>query len=256
MTQQAWDNPTGQQADFRLGDVLNRSIGLFGRNFLLYTVITAVATSPTLITTLSVAGAATRPSTSPPDLTAALVMFGGGILAIFLGAIAQAAVLFVAFQNMRGRPVDAGEVVGRVLARILPLVGTFILIGLMAMVGMILLVFPFFMVLMMTYVAVPVCVIENLGPIDSIGRSRALTKGFRWLIFVLFLIVAVVGGIVNAMVSGIGTLVLGPVLAAVIAFPFGAFIGSFGSVLSIVVYHDLRVAKEGIDTDQIAAVFD
>ena len=256
MTQQAWDSPPTQQADFRLGDVLNRSIGLFGRNFLLYPVITAVATSPTLITTYAVAGATAQRGSSPPDLTAALVMFGGAILAIFLGAIAQAAVLFVAFQNMRGRPVTPGEVVGRVLSRILPLVGTFILIGLMAGLGLILLIFPLFMVLMMTYVAVPVCVIENLGPIDSIGRSRELTKGFRWLIFVLFLIVAVVGGIVNATISGVGTLVLGPVLAAFNAFPFGCFIGSFGSVLSIVVYHDLRVAKEGIDTDQIAAVFD
>jgi hypothetical protein len=256
MTQQAWDSAAGPQAGFRLGDVLNRSLSVFGRNFLLYATITAVATSPTLITTLWIAGAAARRGPSPPDLTTALIMFGGGMLAIFLGAIAQAAVLFVAFQNMRSRPVSPGEVVGRVLARILPLVGTFFLIGLMAGLGLILLVFPFFMVLMMTYVAVPVCVIENLGPIDSIGRSRALTKGFRWLIFVLFLIVAVVGGIVNVTISQVGALMLGPVLAALVAFPFGSVVGSFASVLSIVVYHDLRVAKEGIDTDSIAAVFD
>jgi hypothetical protein len=32
--------------------------------------------------------------------------------------------------------------------------------------------------------------------------------------------------------------------------------GPFNAVLTAVTYHDLRVAKEGIDTDQIAAVFD
>jgi hypothetical protein len=31
---------------------------------------------------------------------------------------------------------------------------------------------------------------------------------------------------------------------------------AFYAVLIVVTYHDLRVAKEGIDTDQIAAVFE
>ncbi len=45
----------------------------------------------------------------------------------------------------------------------------------------------------MLYVAVPVCVIEKQGVIASLSRSRALTKGYRWQIFGLFLLVMVIG---------------------------------------------------------------
>jgi hypothetical protein len=31
---------------------------------------------------------------------------------------------------------------------------------------------------------------------------------------------------------------------------------AFGVIFAVAIYHDLRVAKEGIDTSQIAAVFD
>jgi hypothetical protein len=32
--------------------------------------------------------------------------------------------------------------------------------------------------------------------------------------------------------------------------------GAFFAIFVVVTYHDLRVAKEGVDTDQIAAVFE
>jgi hypothetical protein len=31
---------------------------------------------------------------------------------------------------------------------------------------------------------------------------------------------------------------------------------SFSNILAVVTYHELRVVKEGVDTDQIAAVFE
>jgi hypothetical protein len=37
---------------------------------------------------------------------------------------------------------------------------------------------------------------------------------------------------------------------------WSALVGAFSAILGVVIYHDLRVAKEGVDTDQIAAVFD
>jgi hypothetical protein len=50
---------------------------------------------------------------------------------------------------------------------------------------------------------------------------------------------------------------LGGVLMAQIAnFVWSALFGAFFSINFVVAYHDLRVAKEGIDTDRIAAVFD
>ena len=33
-------------------------------------------------------------------------------------------------------------------------------------------------------------------------------------------------------------------------------VGAFAAVATAVIYRDLRVAKEGVDTDQVATVFD
>jgi hypothetical protein len=37
---------------------------------------------------------------------------------------------------------------------------------------------------------------------------------------------------------------------------WSAVYSAFSAVLAVVAYHDLRVAQEGVDTDQIASVFD
>ena len=37
---------------------------------------------------------------------------------------------------------------------------------------------------------------------------------------------------------------------------WNALYGAFDAILVVVTYHDLRVAKEGVDTDHIAAVFE
>jgi hypothetical protein len=49
---------------------------------------------------------------------------------------------------------------------------------------------------------------------------------------------------------------LGPALQYLGQFILGvAWIAGFSSVLTVI-YHDLRVAKEGVDIGQIASVFD
>jgi hypothetical protein len=53
---------------------------------------------------------------------------------------------------------------------------------------------------------------------------------------------------------------LTPALSAPVAQFFGlmwsAVWKAFYAVPAVVIYHDLRVAKEGVDTEQIAAVFE
>jgi hypothetical protein len=99
-------------------------------------------------------------------------------------------------------------------------------------------------------------VVERLGPIASIRRSMALTKGERWRVFGIMVAVFIVA----AMVAGTVEVSLMAALPRVIAIPFlfvwSAVSGSIAAILYVVMYHDLRVAREGLDTDRIAAVFD
>jgi hypothetical protein len=62
----------------------------------------------------------------------------------------------------------------------------------------------------------------------------------------------VAGGTIQAAFTAIG----GTPLALVGDVLWNGVWGAFYAIAVVVTYHDLRAAKEGIDIDQIAAVFD
>jgi hypothetical protein len=66
-----------------------------------------------------------------------------------------------------------------------------------------------------------------------------------------------IGGLVARGIPGNVIRALGGQAAAIVVLvAWGAVYGAFNAVLAIVTCHDLRVAKEGVDPNQIAAVFD
>jgi len=87
------------------------------------------------------------------------------------------------------------------------------------------------------------------------SRSAALTKGNRWKIFGMMILLAIIGGIGAGMTEGFSA-GAGPTIGLVVKLIWSALFGAFSAILVVVIYHDLRVAKEGVDTDQIAAVFE
>jgi hypothetical protein len=105
------------------------------------------------------------------------------------------------------------------------------------------------------------------------GRSRVLTKGRRWKIFGLILVMLIpaliVAGVITAVMAKLGigvNLRIGvffdlnrtpnTVAGEVVSLIWTAIWTAFYAILVAVAYHDLRVAKEGVDTEQIAAVFE
>jgi hypothetical protein len=227
---------------------------MFARDFVRFVGPMAVAALPNLVLYGTAAG--------PEVLTAAEVQTTAVryvlaiALALVLGQLAQAAILYGAFQDMRGRPVQLGESLRKGFVRLLPILGLAICYILAVGLGSILLIVPGLILMTMWFVSLPACVVEKLGPLGSLGRSRRLTQGHRWKIFGILLLLLVV--------SFIGGAMIGELLAAVgglAASAFGQWIwnsvwGVFYALVIIIAYHDLRVAKEGVDIEQIAAVFD
>jgi hypothetical protein len=236
------------ESDFRVGKVLNRTFSVLSRNLLPFCLVTAIAYLPNILVFRPTAGVA-------PSGGSIALIFAGVIVAMVLGALAEAVVLFGAFEDMRGRKVDLIESTKVGLSRILPVLGVAFLVGLLTGLSAILLVFPALIVLTMLFVAMPACIVEQLGPVQSLKRSAQLTKGNRWKIFGLWLLVMVIAVIVNLIPKAFSTFG-GPAVGLILEFAWGALTGAFNAVMVVVTYHDLRVAKEGVDTDQIASVFD
>jgi hypothetical protein len=249
--------PPQPTAEFRVGRVLGASFELLFQDFIKFFVIALIPAAPNALVALStyfhvVPFASTRGFT----IALGMLFIASGILVLFLYPISQAATLYGAFQDMRGQPFEFGPAFGRAFARFFPLLGLVIAWGLAVGFGTMLLIVPGLMLLAAFYVALPACVVERLGPLQSLSRSAALTKGHRWKVFGVYLVVFVVGVIGGGVFNVLAKLVAGFVVATLISLVWNAVFAAYNSVAITVMYHDLRVVKEGIDIDRIAAVFD
>jgi hypothetical protein len=252
--------PAGRYAagEFRVGHVLTKAWSVFSRNFLTFMLVTGIANLPPLLIQQPVPVAPADPFQNLR--TTMLAAF----LSIVLTYLATAMVVFGAFEVMRGRPVNLGESAKVALRRFFPIIGLAIVVPVLIYLGAILLIVPGIILYTMWFVATPVCVVERLGTFRSMGRSRQLTKGNRWRVLGLSLVIFIPALIVGSIVAGVmlqgGAAALneafGSTLGKIANLLWGAFWTAFYAVVVVVSYHDLRVAKEGVDTDQIAAVFD
>jgi hypothetical protein len=236
--------------EFRFGRVLNRATAIVWRNFPRLFVIVAVAELPSVLLSDTTRGRLT-------DTTELGLAIFGFVFAVVLNQLSQAILVYGAFQDMRGQPVSIAESVRAGLRRLFPVIGLAVLGSLLAIAGLAVLVVPGLIVLTAWFVATPVCVVERLGPWRSLDRSARLTKGYRWKVFALLVSSIVIAGLGAALIESASTAVApGSFLVSIGSLVWDATWTAFSAIVGVVTYHDLRVAKEGADTDQIAAVFD
>jgi hypothetical protein len=113
------------------------------------------------------------------------------------------------------------------------------------------------------YVALPAVVIEETGALDTLRRSQWLTEGNRWAVFVIALVAGAISTACMGAGAGCGALLSSsaglsgtPLLMAQSAITLGlATVQNIGVVNPAVVYHDLRVGREGADIDNLVKVF-
>ena len=113
----------------------------------------------------------------------------------------------------------------------------------------------FIYIFLILSVVVPAAVVEGHF-LSSFSRSIFLTKGNRWrllglwvLFFLLFVIVQYLAGLIGAEIGSKSSVFL-------LTWAAEAMISAFGAVVFTVVYYRLRLVKDGVDENEIAAVFD
>jgi hypothetical protein len=186
---------------------------------------------------------------------------GAGSLVLWV--VEVGAVTYGAVRWLNGERAPLARMVGVGFRRGLPVVGTGFLVWLVTIAGFFLLLVPGVLFLVAACVAIPAAVVERPGLVGAIRRSFDLTRGSRWALFAAGLVIGVLQAVLSAVVQAAFLL-----FAAVIppAWAFGATMvasqvgNALFSVLPIVAiavcYHDLRLAKEGADTAELARVFE
>jgi hypothetical protein len=231
-----------------VGAVLSQSLAVFLANLVPFVVIALILLLPSLLYEIAFLA----------DPEAAYS--AGGLVAVviqmILSQLTTAAITYGALQYLNGHAVGVGECLSRGLSLILPVIGVAILTGLIVGIGAILLIVPGLIAAVMLWVAIPAAVVERRGVIESLKRSAELTKGYRWSVFGILLIIVVAGIVVGFVVQFILLPVGGYSLYAVGTWVVQAAFGAFSATAAAVGYYFLRVAKEGADIVEIARVFD
>jgi hypothetical protein len=251
------------------GRILKRACLVLAGNFLK---LTAIAGSPLV---LLIGGLLTAPILRP---TAIEIVF-------ILGAcLSQGMVFLAAFHSMSGRPLTLSDTFRLGRPRFVPLVGFLLLTALvfepmlaglesLAILASDTGAFSMYLYVTALFVAgltlfsiwstvFPICVIEEVSLFRSVGRLRALTEGCRLRMILLTLLLAIAGmlsAFITAQVAGALASSLsadGALFAAIGGAIWYAIWWAFVAVALGVAYHDLRVGKRGIGTDQIAEVFE
>ncbi len=184
-----------------------------------------------------------------------------------LSSVATAATVFIVSESYLGRPIDARAALRRAAPNIGKILLCSMLTALAVGIGFILFVLPGIVLIAGLILAVPAIVIEpRLSSSAALSRSWELTRGSRWRMFGLLLVlvvllyipIAAIGGLVALFVPGAGTMFARPgasVSVAVVALTglIQIFIYPLFYCVLTVAYYDLRVRKEGFDLEVLAS---
>jgi hypothetical protein len=200
-----------------------------------------------------------------PAIVLALALPEGNLVAgiadRLLTIAASTAVLVVASDIYMGEEPDVRRSIGEVASRYGSVLGSALLQGVLLAVGLLLLVVPAFIFYAWSFAMQAVVMLEGVGATDSFARSRALAKGYvghilatlvmAWLIVgvVFFGAIFALGAVIE--MGGTGDWFAGAFSAVLVCLLY-----PFISVVTTVLYYDLRVRQEGFDVEFLAGKMD
>ena len=256
--------------DFRVGRVFSRLFDALFANLAVFLPLAALLTIPTLLLTLYTSTNLANMGITP----AGEIAPGGGMtlfrmamlrmaLYVIFGFILQAALVQGTITYLNDERPGLVQSLTSALKSVVPLVIIALLSMLGVFAGMMILVVPGIILALMWAVVVPVRVVEKTGITETFGRSRALTKGYRGKIFLLLLMYVVLAfavGFATRPLMGISVLMPKPgelnIPFIVVSWAEQVFLTALTAVGIASVYYELRLVKEGVGAQQMAAAFD
>ena len=237
--------PAGILRPRDLGELVNETFHVYGRNFGLFFRIALISQLPVFIGGLL------------PGVAASSVFLVIGVLVYIIAA--GAAAVAVAFHYL-GKQGGVSECYSRAANVTLSLIGSAIVVlialALSVVLGVIIVgIVLFFYLLVVWYFYVqPVMFEGKRGALQPLARSRGLVRGSWWRLFGIGVVYVVLLAILGLLASIPGSIAqsfsseVGGVLFAV----GGAIVEPIGLIGATLVYIDLRVRKEGYTLEAMA----
>ncbi len=245
---------------FSIGRVIGSSLGVYARNFISFTILALLIGAISLVVGLTISQDPAEIAAGQFDFTAFAITM---LVLIIVNSMTQAAIVYGTFQDLRGQKAGIGDCVARGIATMIPVIFGSILLSLAVGIASLFLLIPGIILTLMWWVYVPVLVVEGSGIMGGFSRASELTRGRRWHILGLLVVVFLLSFAVNfviGLVFGVTIVASGNadslLILQIVEYVVTAIVTAFGAILVAVGYYYLRAEKEGVDVDAIAQVFD
>lgn len=179
---------------------------------------------------------------------------------LVMGCVTRATVAY-----SQGERASIGDCLSVTIPRLLPIFAVSILSALGMGLGFLLLIVPGIILACMWAVIVPVTLAEKSGVIEAFGRSAALTKGARWKILGLLILVsliawgiALVAGLISALALGMAytnPLVATQPVALVISILATTLTTTLMAAFTTALFVELRNWKDGPQDSKLSDIF-
>ncbi len=245
-------------ANFEIGRVFGNSFSVLTRNAPLYLGLAAVmAGLPALLMNylgfggFDLAALRGAPYGAMPNYAG---LFGGGLISFICAALLQAALVRATIEDLNGQTPVFADCLQTAITVLFPVIGITILVSIGAALGLILLVVPGIVLWLGWSVAVPVLVHERLGVFGSMSRSRKLTKGSRWSLLGLYIILVITAWVIQG-VFGVMMFTTGPIVGPFMAAIGSTIVAAIMATATAASYIELRTAKEGASFESLVEIF-
>jgi len=247
-------------------ELLDRTFHLYRNNFLVFVGIMAI---PQLVVLALQLGTATLIwEHSVAGIGAAVLLASiTAVLAGYLAAEISHAATIMAVSNLHlDRPASIGSAFSSARSSMFRVIVMSIVILIAVSFALIFLIVPGIYLALAWSLAIPVTVLEG-GWFSSLSRSKALTKGSRWRIFLIYLLIILLSLVVSAVLQfalllsiqlfGVHDrttiLAITRAMQSVGSFLSTSLVGPLATIALTLIYYDLRVRKEGFDLQLMMA---
>ena len=257
---------------FEVGRALKRTFGAIGQNPITFGILSLVVGIPIVVIDLAFNPYTAGMVSADNPFSAEILRFSALFWIVFLlcSFVLQAGAVVGITSYVNGRTASLTECLSTGISFVPQFVLMTALMLAAFIVGFVLLVVPAIILMMMWFVAGPACVVEHTGVLQAMRRSRALTKGYRWRIFGLYLLLCLFAFSVSAMSAVVTGTTLFPasqeaaiaaaanrslaqLASSIIATMFNSVISA---TLVAAIYYELRQIKDGVGPEALATVFD
>lgn len=261
---------------FSIGRVIGRGFQIAGSNFWKLTGLCLIALLISFLLTMAATLVVAIGGNDTSGAASGLFAIANLTISVMQFAFIWGAVTYAGVSEIEGRPAPFGECFSHGMRTLLPITGLFVLSSLGLLASYIIFVIPSIILSILWSVTAQALAVEKIGVFQAFSRSLFLTRGNRWPIFGLNLLIGL-GNVafIAIVLTGVGIIIsaygaslktpstpeaeVGPVIALILGggLLYLATVAAMilvNACLQTSLYAELRQIKEG--GFNAAAVFD